>query len=232
MPSPQNRPGKVPCVGRHRLAKPRRRWSVAAVALVALPVAAVLTASTGTIPAVSNSVTASAGAELVAASSLDFHATPVAAHYVVMSAADVAASRSAVNRRVLPVGLCNEKGLQVETILAERLVSAYFPEIKTIGGVRPDALKWHPMGMAIDVMIPNYQTPAGKELGDRIAAFALANADRLSLNHVIWRRVMYSRTGKPYLMPDQGNDDANHYTHVHIATNGGGYPNGTELYVG
>jgi hypothetical protein len=231
MPSPQNRPGKVRRVGRHRLAKPRRRWSVAGVALVALPVAAVLTASTGTIPAASTSVTA-AGAELVAASSLEFRATPVAAHYVVMSATDVAASRSAVNRRVLPVGLCNEKGLQVKTILAERLVSAYFPEIKNIGGVRADYLRWHPSGMAIDVMIPDYQTQAGKELGDRIAAFALANADRLSLNHVIWRRVMYSRTGKPYLMPNQGGDDANHYTHVHIATDGGGYPNGTEIYVG
>ena len=222
----------MPCVGRHRLAKPRRRWSVAGVALVAFPVAAVLTASTCTVPAVSTPVSAAAGVELVAASPIEFHASPVAAHYVVMSAADVAASRSAVNRRVLPVGLCNEKGLQVETILAERLVSAYFPEIKNIGGVRADALKWHPSGMAIDVMIPNYQTPAGKELGDRIASFALANADRLSLNHVIWRRVMYSRTGKPYLMPNQGGDDANHYTHVHIATDGGGYPNGTEIYVG
>lgn len=230
MPSLQNRPGKVPCVGRHRLAKPRRRWSVAGVALVALPVAAVLTASTGAVP--SASTPAASGAELVAATSMDFRATPIAAHYVVMSPADVAASRSAVNRRVLPVGLCNEKGLQVKTILAERLVSAYFPEIKNIGGVRADYLKWHPSGMAIDVMIPNYQTQAGKELGDRIAAFAMANADRLSLNHVIWRRVMYSRTGKPYLMSNQGGDDANHYTHVHIATDGGGYPNGTELYVG
>jgi hypothetical protein len=230
MPSQQNRPGKVPCVGRHRLAKPRRRWSVAGVALVALPVAAVLTASTGTTPAVSTPVTA-AGAELVTAGPIDVHATR-AANYVVMSAADVAASRSAVNRRVLPVGRCDERGLQVHTILAERLVSAYFPEIKNIGGVRADYLKWHPSGMAIDVMIPNYQTQAGKEVGDRVAAFALANADRLSLNHVIWRRVMYSRTGKPYLMPNQGGDDANHYTHVHIATNGGGYPNGTEIYVG
>ena len=219
-------------MGRHRLAKPRRRWSVAGVALVAIPVAAVLTASTGTGPTASAPVGAAYGAELVAAGSMDIHASPVAAHYVVMSPADVAASRSAINRRVLPVGLCNEKGLQVDTILAERLISAYFPEIKNIGGVRPDALKWHPMGMAIDVMIPNYQTQAGKELGDRIAAFALANANRLSLNHVIWRRVMYSRTGKPYLMPNQGNDDANHYTHVHIATDGGGYPNGTEIYVG
>lgn len=219
-------------MGKHRLAKPRRRWSVAGVALVAIPVAAVLTASTGTGPTASAPGSGAYGAELVAAGSLDIHAAPVAAHYVVMSAADVAASRSAINRRVLPVGICNEKGLQVDTILAERMISAYFPEIKNIGGVRPDALKWHPSGMAIDVMIPNYQTQAGKELGDRVAAFALANADRLSLNHVIWRRVMYSRTGKPYLMPNQGGDDANHYTHVHIATDGGGYPNGTEIYVG
>jgi hypothetical protein len=74
--------------------------------MVALPIAAVLTASTGTTPAASTSVTA-AGAKLVTASSLDFHATTVPTHYVVMSPADVAASRSAVNRRVLPLGLCN-----------------------------------------------------------------------------------------------------------------------------
>ena len=88
------------------------------------------------------------------------------------------------------------------------------------------------MGQAIDVMIPNYQSPEGKELGDRIAAFALANADRLSLNHVIWRRIMYDRSGKPFLMGNLGGDDANHYTHVHIATDGGGYPTGGESYFG
>lgn len=224
----------MPRVGKHRLAKPRRRWSIAGVALAALPVAALLSASTVTVPAsgTSSSRPASSGVELVAAAPLDIPAAPVAAHYIVMSAADVAASRSAVNRRVLPVGICNEKGLQVKTILAERLVSSYFPEITNIGGVRADALKWHPNGLAIDVMIPNYQTPAGKELGDEIAAFALANADRLSLNHVIWRRVMYSHNGAPRLMGNYGSDDANHYTHVHIATDGGGYPTGNEIYVG
>jgi hypothetical protein len=145
------------------------------------------------------------------------------------------ASRSAVNRatlHALPAGVGIEQGLQIKTILAERLVSAYFPEIHNIGGVRPDYLKWHPMGMAIDVMIPNYQSQEGKELGDRIAAFALANADRLSLNHVIWRRIMYDKSGKPFLMGNLGSDDANHYTHVHIATDGGGYPTGGESYFG
>jgi hypothetical protein len=222
-------------VGKHRLAKPRRRWSIAVVALAALPTAAILTGSTGTTPRHASAGQVECCAELVAAGPLNRTAAPTGAHYVVMTQAELVASRSAVNRsvlRALPAGVGVEQGLQVKTILAERLVSAYFPEIHTIGGVRADALKWHPMGLAIDVMIPNYQTPQGKELGDRIAAFALANADRLSLNHVIWRRIIYDHGGKPSLMPNLGGDDANHYTHVHIATNGGGYPTGGESYFG
>ena len=122
--------------------------------------------------------------------------------------------------------------MQVETILVSRAVSAAFPEIRNIGGVRPDALKWHPNGMAIDVMIPNYQTPEGKELGDRIAAFVLQNATKFHLNHVIWQRMLYQRNAPPKLMANMGSDDANHYTHVHIATDGGGYPTGLESYFG
>ena len=57
--------------------------------------------------------------------------------------------------RVLPVGLAPERGLQVRTILASRSISAMFPEIQSIGGVRPDGLRWHPNGLALDVMIPN-----------------------------------------------------------------------------
>ncbi|OYN77974.1 hypothetical protein [Mycolicibacterium sphagni] len=222
-------------MGRHRLAKPRRRWSVAVVVFAVLPVAAMLSASSGALPAKLTQSHPRCCAELVAAGPLDLKAELISGHYVVMTQAELVASRSAVNRtilRALPAGVGIEKGLQIKTILAERLVSAYFPEIRTIGGVRPDALKWHPMGMAIDVMIPNYQSPEGKELGDRIASFALANADRLSLNHVIWRRVMYDHNGKPSLMPNLGGDDANHYTHVHIATDGGGYPTGGETYFG
>ena len=222
-------------MGRHRLAKPRRRWSVAVIALAALPVAGILTASSGGLPNKVAPASLECCAELVASGPLNVGAPPISGHYVVMTQADLVASRSAVNRttlHALPAGVGIEQGLQIKTILAERLVSAYFPEIHNIGGVRPDALKWHPMGMAIDVMIPNYQSPEGKELGDRIAAFALANADRLSLNHVIWRRIMYDKGGKPFLMGNLGSDDANHYTHVHIATDGGGYPTGGESYFG
>lgn len=195
----------------------------------------ILSGSTGSAPSGAPHGQLKCCVELVAAAPMDVAAAPISAHYVVLTQAELVASRSAVNRttlHALPAGVGIEQGLQIKTILAERLISAYFPEIHNIGGVRPDYLKWHPNGQAIDVMIPNYQTPEGKELGDRIAAFALANADRLALNHVIWRRIIYDHTGKPALMSNLGGDDANHYTHVHIATNGGGYPTGGESYFG
>ena len=135
-----------------------------------------------------------------------------------------------ITARMLLPGVGIEKGLQVKTILAERAISARFPEIRNIGGVRPDGMKWHPEGLAIDVIIPDYSTPAGKALGDRVMAFAFQNADRFGLVHVIWQQTYYPIGGKPHLMPNSGSDDANHYTHVHIATKGGGYRNGSETY--
>lgn len=131
----------------------------------------------------------------------------------------------------LPAGRASEKGLQVETILAARAVSARFPQILDIGGVRPDSLKWHPNGLAIDVMIPNYSTPEGKALGDKIVAYVLDNADRFGVNHVIFRQQIYSRGKAPRMMSDRGGVTANHYDHVHIATNGGGFPTGHETYL-
>src|ERR1700722_6285819 len=76
----------------------------------------------------------------------------------------------------LPAGVAPENGLQVKTIWAARAISLLFPQITTIGGYRQDALRWHPNGLAIDVMIPNHNSPEGIELGDQIAGYALANA--------------------------------------------------------
>jgi hypothetical protein len=131
---------------------------------------------------------------------------------------------------VLPVGVAPENGLQVKTIWAARAISVLFPQITTIGGYRQDALKWHPSGLAIDVMIPNHDSPDGIELGNQIAGFALANAKRWGINHVIWRQKLYPGVGKGSWTQDYGNETANHYDHVHIATDGGGYPTGHETY--
>jgi hypothetical protein len=129
------------------------------------------------------------------------------------------------NPRLLPIGLAPEQGLQVKTILASRAISAAFPEIHSIGGVRPDALRWHPEGLALDVIIPNAGSPEGIALGNQIVSFALKNAKRFALQDAIWRGVYYTPTGAQA-------GGYGHYDHVHITTTGGGYPTGGEAYVG
>jgi hypothetical protein len=142
-----------------------------------------------------------------------------------------AASRShyrvvpiAVVPRFLPVGVAPERGLQVRTILTARAVSAAFPEIHQIGGVRPDALRWHPDGLALDVMIPNPSSAEGIALGDAIVSYALKNADRFGLQDAIWRGTYYTPSGPQ-------SSGYGHYDHVHLTTTGGGYPTGGEVYL-
>jgi hypothetical protein len=130
----------------------------------------------------------------------------------------------------LPAGIAPEGGLQIHTIWVARAINAMFPEIKTIGGFRQDPLKWHPNGLAIDVMIPDHSSPEGIELGNQVAGLALANAHRWGVLHVIWRQGFYPGIGAPSWTADYGNETANHYDHVHIATDGGGYPTGRETY--
>lgn len=130
----------------------------------------------------------------------------------------------------LPAGVAPEDGLQVHTIRAARAISVMFPEVKTIGGFRQDPLPWHPNGLAIDVMIPDHGSEAGIELGNQIAGYALANAKRWGVIHVIWRQGFYPGVGAPSWTADYGNETANHFDHIHIATNGGGYPTGDEEY--
>jgi hypothetical protein len=48
--------------------------------------------------------------------------------------------------------------------------------------------------------------------------------------HVIWRQGFYPGIGAPSWTADYGNETANHFDHVHIATDGGGYPTGKETY--
>ncbi|ETB22534.1 glycoside hydrolase, partial [Mycobacterium avium subsp. avium 11-4751] len=130
----------------------------------------------------------------------------------------------------LPHSVGSEDRLQVKTIWAARAISVLFPQITTIYGYREDPLPWHPNGLAIDVTIPNYHTPEGIELGNQIAGYALANAKRWGINHVIWRQKIYPGVGGGNWMADLGSETADHYDHVHIATDGGGYPSGHETY--
>ena len=134
------------------------------------------------------------------------------------------ASRLRVDSRFLPIGRVNEQGLQVRTILAARAISAAFPEIHDMGGVRPDSKPWHPRGLAIDVMIPNPSSAEGIALGDRIVAYVLENSDRFAMQDAIWRGMYYTPHGARAM-------GMGHYDHVHVTTLGGGYPTGQETYL-
>lgn len=125
---------------------------------------------------------------------------------------DVAPPLAAVDiPEALPIGVANEAGLQPNTVVAARAVSAQFPQIAEIDGVRPDSKPWHPSGLAIDIMIPNPESPEGIALGDAILAFAMSNAGRFGLQDVIWRGTYYTPAGPQ-------SSGYGHYDHVHITT--------------
>jgi hypothetical protein len=220
-------------VGRHELARSRRKPSIVLAAVVAPTAvffaaggdACTVAAGHATHPVVDNS--ALCCLEIVAAAPAVI--SPAAPGDESRTSSDagqfVSASRYRVVEipRVLQAGVASERGLQVKTILVARSISAVFPEIHEIDGVRPDALRWHPDGLALDVMIPNPGSAEGIALGNQIVAFALKNAARFGLQDAIWRGTYYT--------PDGGRTSAaGHFDHVHITTTGGGYPTGGEIY--
>ena len=224
IPPPAPRATKVQSVGRNVLANGRGRWLAVAVSLV---VSAAMLSAQGAEPPRS----AEKPGETLASPSPAPVGPPNAAS---PTQAELLAASAPVDARIfdlaLPAGVTPESGLQIRTIWAARAISMMFPEITTIGGFRQDPLPWHPNGLAIDVMIPNHGSEEGIELGNQIAGLALANARRWGVLHVIWRQGFYPGIGAPSWTADYGNETANHFDHVHIATNGGGYPTGDETY--
>jgi hypothetical protein len=214
----------VPFVRRNVLTNGRGRW-LALAASVAVS-AGMLHAQGAEAPCCAESATVTPTRQESAPAGPSGVASPAEAELLAASA-PVAAPGF---QFAVPAGVAPEEGLQVHTIRAARAISVMFPEIKTIGGYRRDALKWHPNGLAIDVMIPNYHSDEGIELGNQIAGLALANAERWGVIHVIWRQGYYPGIGAPSWTADYGNETANHFDHVHIATDGGGYPTGQETY--
>ena len=114
-------------------------------------------------------------------------------------------------------------GLNPGAAYVRQMIMQMYPQIGTVGGYRkPDGYNEHSSGNAIDVMIPNWNTPEGKALGDAVASFALRNADALGLSWVLWQQRSFNPgdfTGQP--MPNRANGDPtqNHYDHVHIFMN-------------
>lgn len=211
-------------MAKNLLANGRGRWLAVVVSLIV----------SGAMLYAQNADTPHSAQPAAVAPSAPESAPPAAPRVPIPAEAELlAASAPAAARELpfeLPKGVAPENGLQVRTIWAARAISVMFPEITNIGGYRQDPLRWHPNGLAIDVMIPNHNSEEGIELGNQIAGLALANAERWKILHVIWRQGFYPGIGAPSWTADYGNETANHFDHVHIATAGGGYATGDETY--
>ena len=101
-------------------------------------------------------------------------------------------------------GKASEKGLQKYTILVNRAVSAAFPQIQEIGGYRQDSLHWHPDGLALDIMVPGWNTPGGKAFGDQVLSFLMTNKSTLGIDHAIWRQAIHYDGDGGQMMDNSG----------------------------
>jgi uncharacterized protein YgiM (DUF1202 family) len=113
-----------------------------------------------------------------------------------------------------------EKGLTARAIAVHRAALKAWPQITTYYGYRNDPSSDHYLGRALDLMIPDYKTAAGKALGYKVAAWAQANQKNLGIQYVIWNQHIWnvSRASEGWrLMADRGSDSANHKNHVHIS---------------
>ncbi|OBH06073.1 hypothetical protein A5696_24655 [Mycobacterium sp. E2699] len=211
-------------MGRHRLAKKRRK-SPGVLAAVLAP-AAVFFATAGDVRPSPTHVDAKPVISDVAPCCLEIVAAPanMSRKAAGFAHGQLAASRYHTRSRFLLTDVAPEQGLQVRTILTARSISAAFPQIHSMGGVRPDPLPWHPLGLAIDVMIPDPGSADGIALGNAIVAYVMRNASRFGIQDAIWRGVYYTPTGAQA-------SRLGHYDHVHVTTTGGGYPKGGEMYL-
>ena len=128
-----------------------------------------------------------------------------------------------------PTGLAVERGLLPDTLLLLRCAKQAWPQVTTWYGVaQRSGPSDHPRGGAIDAMIPNWRTPAGNQLGKRIADWVVANQARLGVKYVIWDSMVWNAerqsggwrpcaTTSCYSGP---NDTQAHRDHVHVSVYG------------
>lgn len=108
-----------------------------------------------------------------------------------------------------------ENGLTSDAVYVYRSVCHAFPQITSYGGW--DGHGEHASGRALDIMTSDVA------LGNAIADFLRAHAAELNLYDILWRQQIWTpvRSSEGWRsMSSRGSATADHYDHVHVATNG------------
>lgn len=111
----------------------------------------------------------------------------------------------------------NENGLNINAVHVGRAVLASFPTVKDIGGLRQGDPGDHGKGLARDIMIPAWQTPAGKALGDNIVQYLQLNHESLGITYLMWRHQYWDPNQGWSWVADRGSPTENHMDHVHAS---------------
>ncbi|MEU3475868.1 hypothetical protein [Rhodococcus sp. NPDC006774] len=88
-----------------------------------------------------------------------------------------------------------------------------------------DPLPEHARGLALDVMVPGWDTPAGQQLGDEIAGWVFERAGDYRVSYTLWRQHYQPFPAGKYqaaMMEDRGSPAANHLDHLHITVDPAG----------
>lgn len=121
--------------------------------------------------------------------------------------------------------ILSEDKLQIDSIRVARAVAQRFPDVQTIGGWRAqDKYPDHPSGRAVDIMIPDFQSNEGRELGNRIKNYLFQHREYFNIQYMIWRQMYIPSQGEPNLMEDRFDLTQNHFDHVHVTTFASGFP--------
>ncbi|GAA4427244.1 hypothetical protein GCM10023169_26960 [Georgenia halophila] len=100
--------------------------------------------------------------------------------------------------------------------LADEVGAHFGLDPADVGGYRDSAADsgGHPAGLAVDFM-----TWEDLALGDAIVDYVMQNAERLSVEYIIWRQAIWmaDRADEGWQpMEDRGSDSANHFDHPHV----------------
>lgn len=121
----------------------------------------------------------------------------------------------------------NESGMQPNARALGELIKREFPTVLEIGGYRPGDPQDHGQGLAVDVMVSRIGTYAKgqqKVTGDKVAAWAKANAASLGITYVIWENRIWNikRDGEGWRSQGKLGATDGHWDHVHISVKRGG----------
>lgn len=83
---------------------------------------------------------------------------------------------------------------------------------RTGGGANID----HARGLALDVLVLRWDTPAGVARGDAITTWVQDHAAQYRVRYTLWRQQYQAARQRPVPMADRGSPTANNLDHVHI----------------